>query len=164
MDLPESEKKLDRSAKDLEKKLEFKFKTRYHLKTALTCKSYKQEYSDIDRSDNERLEFLGDSVMKLIMGEHLYHKTDNPVGDMTKKRSQMESNEILSKMAAHIGILEHVLIGNSEHLNPNRDDQRILANTFEAIIGAMYIDQGYDATREFFKNKMLWTLVDMNLG
>jgi len=164
MVLPDSEKQLDKNAKKLEKKLEFEFKTRYHLKTALTCKSYKQEHPEIDRSDNERLEFLGDSVMKLIMGEHLYYKTDNVVGDMTKKRSQMESNESLAKMAAHIGILEHILIGNSERLNPNRDDQRILANTFEAIIGAMYIDQGYENTRDFFKNKMLWTLVDLNLG
>ena len=164
MSAPDSEKELHRSVKELEKKLEFKFRTVYNLKTAVTRKSYKQEYPSLDRCDNERLEFLGDSVLKLIMSEHLYLKTDYSEGDMTKKRNQMESNEILAEMAEHIGIKEHVLIGRAESMNPNIDYSGILANTFEAIIGAMYIDKGYDKTRDFFKNKMLWTLVDLKLG
>ena len=159
----EAESQLHRSVKQLEKKLDFQFRVDYHLKTALTRKSYKKENPSIDRSDNERLEFIGDGVLKMIISDHLFFKTKYSEAEMSIRRSEIEKNETLAKMADHIGIMEHILMGEGEKKNSEQNNSKILANTFEAIIGAMYVDGGFEKTKEFFRTKIMWTLVDLNL-
>jgi len=159
----EPETQLHRSVKELEKKLDFSFRTDYNLKTALTRRSYKLENPSIDRSDNERLEFLGDGVLKMIISDHLFNKTDYSEAEMTRRRIEIEKNETLAKIAEHIGIMDHILMGDGEKKNSEQNNAKILANTFEAIIGAMYVDSGFEKTKDFFMNKIMWTLVDLKL-
>ena len=160
---PEYETQLHRSVKELEKKLDFTFCKEHHLITALTRRSYRLENPSIDRDDNERLEFLGDGVLKMIISDYLYNKTDYSEAEMTRRRIEIEKNETLAKIAERIGIMEHILMGEGEKKNSEQNNSKILANTFEAIIGAMYIDSGFEKTKDFFRNKMMWTLVDLKL-
>jgi len=91
----ESERTLSRNVKELQNKLKVSFKRDYTLKIALTRRSYKNEHKDVERDDNERLEFLGDSVLKLLISEHLYHNSKDPEGEMTILRSKIEKTILL---------------------------------------------------------------------
>lgn len=161
MDLIESERTLGRNVKELQNKLKVKFKRDYTLKIALTRRSYKNEHKDIDRDDNERLEFLGDSVLKLLISEHLYHNLKDPEGEMTILRSKIEKNDTLALIAEKMGLKEHILMTIGERKVTGEGEKKILADTLEAVIGAIYIDQGLENTRDFLKETMFWNLIQV---
>ncbi len=148
---------------ELGNKLEFKFLAENQIITALTRHSIKNENPHVDWADNERMEFLGDSVLKLILSEHLYKQFDDPESKMTEMRSEIEKIDTLASMARKLGIKEHILMSSGERNLSGPGENKVLADTLEAIIGAMYLDRGYDAARKFVKDKMLMTLLHSKL-
>ena len=159
MALIESERTLGRNVKELQSKLRVNFKRDYTLKIAITRRSYKNEHKDIERDDNERMEFLGDSVLKLLISEHLYHSSKDPEGEMTTLRSKIEKQDTLASIAKNIGLKEHILMSEGEKKLTGNGESKILADTLEAVIGAIFLDQGLDNTREFLKETIFWNLI-----
>ena len=157
----ESEKTLKSNVKKLQKKLGVKFNVDYKLMTALTRRSYKNEHKDIDREDNERMEFLGDCVLKLLISEHLYHNSKDLEGEMTILRSKIEKNATLASIAKKIGLKEHILMSEGEKKMIGDGENKLLADTLEAIIGAIYLDQGLENTRKFLKETLFWNLIQV---
>lgn len=140
---------------DFEKKIGVEFDKQGLLKTALTHRSYLNENREI-KEHNERLEFLGDAVLELVVTEYLYTNFDNPEGDMTNWRSALVKTETISEVSKEIGVGEHIFMSKGEAKSLGRSRQLILANAFEAIVGAIYLDQGYDAAKGFI-NRFLIT-------
>ncbi|MDR2152650.1 MAG: ribonuclease III [Helicobacteraceae bacterium] len=124
----------------LEKRIGYRFASRRLLKTALTHRSVKGE------ANNERLEFLGDAVMDLIVGEYLYESfADYGEGDLTKLRAALVSEEAFAKIALFLGLDLALFLSPSEIKNNGRKKPSILANAYEALIGAIYLDGGLEA-------------------
>jgi len=114
---------------------------------ALTHRSYSNENPGIV-SDNERLEYLGDSVLGLVVNEYLYKRFENYLeGDLAKIKSTVVSEDILTQVAGEIGLGEFILLGKGEEHSGGRGRASILANTVEAVIGALYLDMGYKTTK-----------------
>ena len=129
--------------KQLESKLEYNFKNKELLKEALTHKSCKVKYN------NERLEFLGDAVLDLIVGEFLYKTFPNtPEGDLSKLRASLVNEEGFERLAKLIDLGKFIQISQAEENNNGREKASILANAFEAIIGAIYLESGLEKPRE----------------
>lgn len=128
----------------LEKKLGVEFKDKDLLQTALTHRSYLNENPGFKLSQNERLEFLGDAVLELTVTDHLYHHYNLPEGELTNLRAAVVKGETLSQVALEMGIEDHLLLSRGERKDTGKARQYILANAVEAVIGAVYLDQGYD--------------------
>ena len=129
--------------KQLESKLGYNFKNKELLKEALTHKSCKVKYN------NERLEFLGDAVLDLIVGEFLYKTFPNtPEGDLSKLRASLVNEEGFERLAKLIDLGKYIQISQAEENNNGREKASILANAFEAIIGAIYLESGLEKPRE----------------
>jgi len=126
------------------------FKDKALLKQAFTHRSYINENRALKLQHNERLEFLGDAVLELVITDHLYGvlKESNE-GELTSLRSALVNADTCGKVAQNIGVNEFLLLSKGETKDTGRARQFILANTLEAIIGAIYLDQGYDAAKEF---------------
>lgn len=134
----------------VEAKLGARFRDRSLLIQALTHRSYAVEARDEGVSDNERLEFLGDAVLKLVVCERLYLGYPSlPEGEMSKAVAQSVSTRTLSRVARRLGLGAHVRLGKGERAQGGSERDSILADLFESIIGALYLDQGLDAAREF---------------
>lgn len=140
---------------ELEEKIGFKFKNRDNLLQALTHRSYLNENPDWHLEHNERLEFLGDAVLELVVTEHLYSNYPNPEGEMTNWRAALVNAIMLSKIAGEFDLNKYVLLSKGEAKDTGRARQYILANAMESLIGAIYIDQGYDAAKEFITKFVL---------
>ena len=128
----------------------FKFKDKTLLKQAFTHRSYINENRDLKIGHNERLEFLGDAVLELIVTEYLY--TKYPIaneGDLTAYRSALVNAVTLSEAARKIGVNDFLLLSKGEARDTGKARQYILANTMESIIGAVYLDQGYELAKVF---------------
>ena len=119
------------------------------LRVALTHRSYLNENRSYPLPHNERLEFLGDAVLELITTEYLYRNFSNPEGELTNLRSALVNYRLLSEIAKDAGIEEHLLLSHGEAKDMGRARQVILANALEALIGAIYLDQGIEATSQF---------------
>ena len=123
--------------------LGYHFKNQNLLKEALTHKSTKKS------THNERLEFLGDAVLDLIIGEFLYKKfPSSPEGELSKMRASMVNEKAFAKIARYLGIGEYLFISHSEEQNHGRDKDSILSNAFEAIIGAIYLESGLEKVQK----------------
>lgn len=133
----------------LAKKIEVVFSNIELLQQAVTHRSYLNENRDYALDHNERLEFLGDAVLELIVTEYLYAKYNNPEGELTSWRSALVNGEMLASVAQEVGIEKHLLMSRGEAKDTGRARQYLLANAMEAIIGAIYLDQGYDAAKKF---------------
>ena len=133
----------------LSKKIGVSFKEISLLQQAVTHRSYLNENRDYMLDHNERLEFLGDAVLELIVTEHLYNKFNNPEGELTSWRSALVNGEMLAKVAKNIGVEEFLLMSRGEARDTGRARQYLLANAMEAIIGAIYLDQGYQSAKDF---------------
>ncbi len=121
----------------LENTLEYRFKNKKLIIEALTHKSYKQPY------DNERLEFLGDAVLDLIVGEYLFFKfAGSDEGKLSKIRASLVNEDGFDKLARSINLGEYIFLSNAEENNGGRDKPSLLSNAFEAIIGAIYLEAG----------------------
>ena len=124
----------------LQEKLGYKFKNQAHLKIALTHKSAKNGHN------NERLEFLGDAVMDLIVGEYLFKKFSSDEGDLSKLRAALVNESSFSKFAKFSGIGENLNMSLSEERNGGREKPSLLSDAFEAIMGAVYLESGLQNT------------------
>lgn len=141
-------KELDLSS--FEKKLGFSFKDKALLKQALTHRSYINEHPKSGLEHNERLEFLGDAVLELAATRYLYEKfSEKPEGELTSLRAALVNTRTISEAARSLGANDYLLLSRGEAKDTGRARQYILANTFEALIGALYLDQGYDVAKAF---------------
>ncbi len=149
--LSDSKKKQNRGAnlESLQKILHVNFKNMALLRRALTHRSYINEVGK-GGEDNERLEFLGDSVLALVVNEYLFkHFLDYDEGDLAKIKSAVVSEATLSKVASEIGLGDFLRIGRGEANTGGRARPSILANTMEALIGAVFLDSGLVGSRRF---------------
>ena len=140
---------------ELESKINFKFKDKDRLLMALTHRSYLNENPDWHLDHNERLEFLGDAVLELVVTEYLYSNYPNPEGEMTNWRAALVNAIMLSKITGEFDLNKYVLLSRGEAKDTGRARQYILANAMESLIGAIYLDGGYDAAKEFITKFVL---------
>lgn len=133
-----------------ETKIGVGFKNKRLLETAFTHRSYLNENRRPGAEHNERLEFLGDAVLELVVTEFLYAKyPDKPEGELTAFRAALVNTQSITDAATHLGMNDFLLLSRGEAKDTGRARQIILANAFEAVIGAIYLDQGYEAARAF---------------
>lgn len=118
-------------------------------------RSYLNEHRTFALGHNERLEFLGDAVLELVVTEHLYRNFPNPEGELTNWRSALVKGEMLAQIAAEIGLEPYLLLSRGEKASQGKARQLILANAFEALIGAVYLDGGYQAAQAFINEYLL---------
>lgn len=146
----------------LEKKLGLKFKNKDLLKQAFAHRSYLNENPDFKLEHNERLEFLGDAVMELIVTEHLYKDyPEKTEGDLTNWRAALVNAKMLTNVAEELGFNDFLLLSRGESKELGKARAYILANTFEALLGAAYLDSGYKPCDEFIKKYLLRRLADI---
>lgn len=134
---------------ELEKKIGVEFRNKDLLLQSLTHRSYLNEYPKWPLDHNERLEFLGDAVLELVVTDYLYNHFPNPEGEMTNWRAAIVNSVMLAKISAKFDLNEYILLSRGEAKDTGRARQYILANAAEALIGAIYLDQGYKKTEEF---------------
>ena len=128
------------------------------LQQALTHRSYVNEHDEADLSDNERLEFLGDAVLDFISGEMLYRRfPDMPEGDLTRLRAALVRTESLAALAVKCRLGEALRMGKGEEKGGGRERPNNLCGGFEAVIGALYLDQGLEAVRTFVHAAACWS-------
>lgn len=131
---------------DLESSLGFTFQDKSLLQRALTHRSYLNENPNLPWLDNERLEFLGDSILGFITAEHLYHRfPEMKEGELTSLRAALVRGQTLAEYAEQLGVGPFLLISRGEDAGGGRGRPALLAATFEAILGALFLDQGLDA-------------------
>jgi ribonuclease III len=128
------------------------------LVMAFTHRSYLNEHRKTVKEHNERLEFLGDAVLELVVTEYLYGDYDEPEGILTNWRSSLVRTESISAAAAKYGFEPLLRLSRGEKRGTERARAQILANSFEAVIGALYLDQGYEAAKSFITESILSTL------
>ena len=146
--------------KNFEKKIGITFKNKGLLQQAFVHRSYINENKDSGLSHNERLEFLGDAVLELVITEFLYAKfPDKTEGALTSYRSALVNTTTISQIAGELGMNGYLLLSKGETKDLGRARQYILANTFEAFIGAIYLDQGYESSKKFIAES-LFPIID----
>ena len=139
----------------LEKNLGIKFKNKNLLHTALIHRSYLNENPRFPLPHNERLEFLGDAVLELIVTKFLYKNFANPEGELTTYRASLVNTRTLSRIASKLKIKQFLYLSKGEKKSSGKAKEVILANTFEAIVGAIYLDQGFLPAEQFIKRVLL---------
>lgn len=133
--------------KTLENNLRYTFKNKELLRHALTHSSYANEHKNA-LSSNERLEFLGDSVLSIIVSSYIFEKyPDMPEGELTKLRASLVCEDALCRFSTEMNVGEYLLLGKGEALNGGAKRPSILADAFEAILAAMYLDGGMEVAR-----------------
>ena len=138
-----------------ESKIGHRFTDPSLLEQAFTHRSYLNENRDAGREHNERLEFLGDAVIELVVTEFLYSKyPEKPEGELTAVRAALVNTVSISEAATRLGMNEYLLLSRGETRDTGRARQIILANAFEALIGAIYLDAGYDAAKRFIGDQL----------
>lgn len=136
--------------KAFEKTLGVKFKNQEILTQALTHRSYINENPATPSGHNERLEFLGDAVLELAITEYIYEKfPEKPEGELTSLRASLVNANMLGAVASELDFNNFLLLSRGEARDVGRARQYILANTYEAVVGAIYLDQGYGPARDF---------------
>lgn len=146
----------------LEKKLNLRFKNKDLLIQAFTHRSYLNENPDFYLSHNERLEFLGDAVLELVVTEYLYQNyPQKSEGELTNWRAALVNAKMLSQIARDLGFNDFLLLSRGEAKELGKARQYILANTFEALIGAIYLDQGYKVCQDFIEKYLVVKLPEI---
>lgn len=136
---------------EIEEKLGYRFKEKSHLILAFVHRSFFNENKNYGMQTNERLEFLGDSVLGLIVSDYLYaHFPKEEEGHLSHLRSQLVEAGSCSTLLTQLNIASYILLGKGERMNDGRGRETILADLFEAIMGAIYLDGGLEAARTFF--------------
>ncbi len=144
---------------ELEKALDYHFEDPQLLIEALTHKSYKQPYN------NERLEFLGDAVLDLVVGEYLFTRFPNfDEGKLSKMRASIVNEEGFTRLAEHIGLGKHIYLSNAEENNNGRQKSSLLSNAFEAVMGAIYLQVGLCHVEKLVHRYLneVYPVIDMN--
>lgn len=128
------------------------------LVTAFTHRSYVNEHRKTVSEHNERLEFLGDAVLELVVTDHLYKSFPDPEGILTNWRSALVRTESIGAAAKRSGFEPLLRLSRGERRGTDRARDQILANCYEAVVGALYLDQGYDAAKQFIHSSLIFTL------
>jgi len=149
------EKDINSDLEKLQDLLKVKFNDINTLLSAITHRSYLNEHREATWDHNERLEFLGDAVLELVVTDYLFHKyPEKPEGELTAVRAALVNTVSLSSASLQLGVNDYLLMSKGEAKDVGRARQYILANVFEACIGAIYIDQGYDKAKEFIADRL----------
>ncbi len=142
--------------KDLETAIGYRFRNIMLLQNALTHSSYSNERWHDGLRSNERLEFLGDSILGMVVAEHLYRSFPNrPEGELTRMRADMVCENALAQIAQRIGLGKHLLLGHGEEHSGGRTRPSILADAVESVIAACFLDGGMEAARSFIDRFVL---------
>ena len=150
---------------ELEKRLAYSFRDINLLSTALTHRSYVNENQQLALSDNERFEFLGDSVLGLCVSDLIVKKyVDSPEGDLTKFRAALVGEKNLAQLARDLGIGDYLLIGRGEDNAGSRGKESFLADSFEAVVAAIYLDSDFDNVKAIITKLMEPLLEDDNVS
>jgi len=148
--------------KPLEKKLGLNFKNKDLLTQAFVHRSYLNENPEFHLEHNERLEFLGDAVIELIVTEHLYKEHPTKAeGDLTNWRAALVNAKMLTSVAEELGFNDYLLLSRGETKELGKARAYILANTFEALIGSIYLDSGYEPADKFITKYLLKNLPEI---
>ncbi len=138
-----------------EDKIGYSFNDKSLLEQAFIHRSYLNEHRDVRLEHNERLEFLGDAVLELVVTDHLFHQyPKEPEGALTSYRAALVNATTLASIAVGLGMNEYLLLSKGEEKDVGRARHYLLANTFEALVGALYLDGGYDAARAFIEKNV----------
>lgn len=138
-----------------EKKIGVEFIDKNLLKQAFTHRSYINENKGTGLNHNERLEFLGDAVLELVITEFLFNEfPEKQEGELTSLRAALVNTVTISKIAGDIGMNDFLLLSKGESRDVGRARQVILANTFEAFIGSLYLDRGYESAKKFISDNL----------
>ncbi len=150
---------MDENLKVLQRRLDYQFKNQNLIIEALTHKSYKKPYN------NERLEFLGDAVLDLIVGEYLYYKFPNVAeGELSKLRASLVNEKGFQRLAEILNLGEYIYISLAEENNKGREKSSLLSNAFEALMGALYLEAGLSKCREVCVSllELAYPVIDMD--
>lgn len=146
----------------LEENLGIFFQNKEILITAFCHRSFLHEFKNISISHNERLEFLGDAVLELIVSEYLFERFPQKTeGELTLLRSALVNCDSLSQTAKELNFDQYLLLSKGEEKTEGRNKARILANTFEAFVGALYLDKGYLECKNFLQKHLLKKLPEI---
>lgn len=138
-----------------EEKIGISFADKDLLKQAFTHRSFINENQGVSTGHNERLEFLGDAVLELVTTEELYHRfPSKPEGELTSIRAAMVNTNSISDAAKNWGMNDFLLLSKGESKDTGKARSYILANTFEAVVGAIYLDGGYEKAKAFIKESL----------
>lgn len=142
--------RIPESLEKLQTRIGVSFADSAHLLTAITHRSYLNEHREATQDHNERYEFLGDAVLELAVTDFLFKKyPDRPEGELTAIRAALVNTTSLSDASTNLGVNDFLLLSRGEERDTGRARQYILANAFESIIGAIYLDQGYASAVDF---------------
>ena len=133
---------------ELQEVLHYTFKNPALLRIALTHTSYANE-SKVATTHNERLEFLGDSVLSVVVADYLFHQSGRPEGELTRMRASLVSEDALFQFAQEIGLGEYLRLGRGEERCGGRTRPSVVSDAFEAVIAALYLDGGMEVARKF---------------
>ncbi len=135
----------------IEEKVGVVFENRELLVLALVHRSFVNEYRDLFSQHNERLEFLGDSILGLIVADYLYHRLPTyPEGQLSQLRAKLVDAPSCAQYLQKLGLAENILLGRGEKMTEGRAKVSILADVFEAVVGAVYLDGGLQTAKSFF--------------
>lgn len=150
---------MEKNFKELEKIIKVTFKDRDFLKSALVHRSYLNEHKDFALDHNERLEFLGDAVLELAVTDYLFRNYQEAEGILTNWRSSLVNRDQLAQASEHLGLYDWLYMSRGEARDNNKKARSyILANAFEAMIGAIYLDQGYQVAANFVQENLIVNL------
>ena len=154
---------MDESLNKLQNSIGIKFNNIDILKQAFIHSSYVNEHEIEKYEDNQRLEFLGDAVLELLVSDYLYkYYNDKEEGYLTKKRARLVCEDTLSKIAIELELYNYLILGKGESADKVKTNTSIMCDTFESLIGAIYLDLGLDYTYKFIE-KYLLTEDNLNL-
>lgn len=143
----------------LEQHLKISFKNKSNLVQAFTHRSFLNEHPSHSLENNERLEFLGDAALEMIVTEYLFRQYSNPEGRLTRWRAALVKTDSLALVAEQLSFSDYLLLSKGERQGPT--SRSLLADTLEAFIGALYLDQGLETTRQFINSQILVRLPEI---
>jgi ribonuclease-3 len=146
---------MDKNLNQFEKKIGIRFKDKNLLRQVFVHRSYLNENVGFDLDHNERLEFLGDAVLELIVTHYLYRHYKNPEGELTNWRSALVKGPSLSQIAKDLGMDDYLYLSHGEQQSSGKARELIRANTLEALIGGIFLDQGYEMARKFVEKVLV---------
>lgn len=139
----------------LESQTKITFKNKDLLQQAFIHRSYINEHPDFKTPHNERLEFLGDAVLELVVTDYLFHNYKNPEGELTSWRSALVNSKMLFKIGSSLNFNDYLILSKGEEKDSGRARQNIVGDAVEAFIGAIYLDQGFAKAKEFINDNVL---------
>ena len=149
---------MEKDIKGFAKELGIPFKADGHLEQAVVHRSYLNEHPGFALSHNERLEFLGDAVLELSVTRYLFDHFKNPEGELTSFRAALVNGDMLGAIGRELGLQDFLLMSRGEAKDTGRARGYLIANAMESVIGALYLDQGYEAANDFIEKHIMTRL------